>query len=117
LGLGEWFVSCDDISTHHYRSKVKSHLPSQVSTHPGLKAKGQIQPEESVRKCLQVIGCLDAETSGLLLSHNGDKERWKKQSVKMLQTLRRPFYYYSLGGLAIALFLYYIPYARKALAI
>lgn len=38
--------------------------------------KGQIQPEESVRKCLQVIGCLDAETSGLLLSHNGDKERW-----------------------------------------
>ncbi|KAF3017672.1 hypothetical protein E8E15_006997 [Penicillium rubens] len=38
--------------------------------------KGQIQPEESVIKCLQVIGCLDAETSGLLLSHNGDKERW-----------------------------------------
>ena len=38
--------------------------------------KGQIQPEESVRKCLQVIEHLDAETSGLLLSHNGDKERW-----------------------------------------
>jgi hypothetical protein len=38
--------------------------------------KGQIQPEESVRKCLQVIDRLDAETSGLFLSHNGDKERW-----------------------------------------
>jgi 23S rRNA-/tRNA-specific pseudouridylate synthase len=41
------FLSCDDIST-----------------------------EESVRKCLQVIERLDAETSGLLLSHNGDKQRW-----------------------------------------
>ena len=38
--------------------------------------KGQIQPEESVRKSLQVIERLDAETSGLLLSHNGDSERW-----------------------------------------
>ncbi|CAG8890055.1 unnamed protein product [Penicillium egyptiacum] len=38
--------------------------------------KGQIQPNESVRKCLQVIESLDAETSGLLLSHNGDKARW-----------------------------------------
>ncbi|CAI7588123.1 unnamed protein product [Penicillium glandicola] len=38
--------------------------------------KGQIQPEESVRKSLQVIERLDAETSGLLLSHNGDKGRW-----------------------------------------
>ncbi|KAJ5464897.1 uncharacterized protein N7458_000583 [Penicillium daleae] len=36
--------------------------------------KGQIQPEESVRKCLQVIKRLDAETSGLFLSHNGDKK-------------------------------------------
>lgn len=35
--------------------------------------KGQIQPEESVRKCLQVIERLDAETSGLLLSHNGNR--------------------------------------------
>lgn len=40
------------------------------------KLKGQIQPEESVRKSLQVIERLDAETSGLLLSHNGDKARW-----------------------------------------
>ncbi|RAL01156.1 SDR family oxidoreductase [Aspergillus ibericus CBS 121593] len=38
--------------------------------------KGQIQPEESVRKCLQVIERLDAEISGLLLSHNGDRIRW-----------------------------------------
>lgn len=38
--------------------------------------KGQILPEESVRKSLQVIERLDAETSGLLLSHHGDKERW-----------------------------------------
>lgn len=38
--------------------------------------KGQIQPEESVRKSLQVIERLDAETSGLLLSHHGDKTRW-----------------------------------------
>lgn len=37
--------------------------------------KGQIQPEESVRKCLQVIERLNPETSGLLLSHKGDK-RW-----------------------------------------
>ncbi|BAE66534.1 unnamed protein product [Aspergillus oryzae RIB40] len=38
--------------------------------------KGQIQPEESVRKSLQVIDRLDTESSGLLLSHNGDRERW-----------------------------------------
>jgi hypothetical protein len=38
--------------------------------------KGQIQPEESVRKCLQVIESLDAETSGLFLSHNGDRAKW-----------------------------------------
>lgn len=36
--------------------------------------KEQIQPEESARKCLQVIKRLDAETSGLFLSHNGDKK-------------------------------------------
>jgi hypothetical protein len=35
--------------------------------------KGQIQPEESVRKSLQVIERLDAETSGQLLSHNGNR--------------------------------------------
>ncbi|OGM42011.1 putative short-chain dehydrogenase [Aspergillus bombycis] len=38
--------------------------------------KGQIQPEESVRKSLQVIERLDDETSGLLLSHNGDRATW-----------------------------------------
>ncbi|KAJ5937538.1 Short-chain dehydrogenase/reductase SDR [Penicillium verhagenii] len=38
--------------------------------------KGQIQPEESVKKALQVINSLNAKTSGLLLSHNGDQERW-----------------------------------------
>ncbi|KAE8377127.1 hypothetical protein BDV26DRAFT_264246 [Aspergillus bertholletiae] len=38
--------------------------------------KEQLQPEESVRKCLQVIGRLDAETSGSFLSHHGDSERW-----------------------------------------
>ena len=38
--------------------------------------KGQIQPEESVRKGLQVIERLDSKTSGLLLSHNGDTARW-----------------------------------------
>ncbi|KAE8358886.1 hypothetical protein BDV27DRAFT_136984 [Aspergillus caelatus] len=38
--------------------------------------KGQTQPEESVRKSLQVIESLDAESSGFLLSHNGDKARW-----------------------------------------
>lgn len=38
--------------------------------------KGQIQPEESVRKCLQVIDRLDENSSGLLLSQNGDQERW-----------------------------------------
>ncbi|KAL4922822.1 hypothetical protein BDW62DRAFT_3327 [Aspergillus aurantiobrunneus] len=37
---------------------------------------GQIHSEESVRKSLQVIKRLDAESSGLLLSHNGDRERW-----------------------------------------
>ncbi|PWY93038.1 NAD(P)-binding protein [Aspergillus sclerotioniger CBS 115572] len=37
---------------------------------------GQIQPEESVRKVLQVIDGLNAESSGLLLSHNGDRESW-----------------------------------------
>ncbi|KAG0156286.1 hypothetical protein PDIDSM_3463 [Penicillium digitatum] len=38
--------------------------------------KGQIQPEESVRKSLQVIERLNSENSGLLLSHNGDRVRW-----------------------------------------
>jgi 16S rRNA U516 pseudouridylate synthase RsuA-like enzyme len=38
--------------------------------------KGQIRPEESVRKSLEVIGRLDAKTSGLLLSHNGIRGRW-----------------------------------------
>jgi 23S rRNA-/tRNA-specific pseudouridylate synthase len=38
--------------------------------------KGQIQPEESVSKCLQVIERLDEKSSGLLLSHHGDRERW-----------------------------------------
>jgi hypothetical protein len=38
--------------------------------------KGQILPEESVRKCLDVIERLDEKSSGLLLSHHGDRERW-----------------------------------------
>lgn len=38
--------------------------------------KGQIKPEESVRKSLEVIGRLDAKTSGLLLSHNGNRGTW-----------------------------------------
>ncbi|KAJ5171960.1 short-chain dehydrogenase [Penicillium capsulatum] len=38
--------------------------------------KGQVQPEESVTKCLQVIEGLNEKTSGLLLSHNGDQKRW-----------------------------------------
>jgi hypothetical protein len=38
--------------------------------------KGQIQPEESVRKCLQVIESLNAETSGMLLTHRGDRTSW-----------------------------------------
>ncbi|PCG89117.1 hypothetical protein PENOC_107970 [Penicillium occitanis (nom. inval.)] len=42
--------------------------------YPNLK--GKILPDESVRKCLQVIGNLDERSSGLLLSHNGDQERW-----------------------------------------
>ncbi|KAJ5106347.1 hypothetical protein N7456_003022 [Penicillium angulare] len=38
--------------------------------------KGQILPEESVSKCLQVIEHLDAKDSGLLLSQNGDQLNW-----------------------------------------
>lgn len=38
--------------------------------------KGRILPEESVRKCLEVIERLDEKSSGLLLSHHGDRERW-----------------------------------------
>ncbi|KAJ5363522.1 short-chain dehydrogenase [Penicillium cataractarum] len=38
--------------------------------------KGQIKPEESVRKSLKVIESLDAKTSGLLLSHNGNRGTW-----------------------------------------
>ena len=38
--------------------------------------KGQILPEESVKKCLKVIENLDESSSGLLVSHNGDQERW-----------------------------------------
>ena len=41
---------------------------------PGLT--GQIQPEESVRKGLRVIENLDAESSGLLLSQNGNQTNW-----------------------------------------
>ncbi|OQE27295.1 hypothetical protein PENSTE_c004G08199 [Penicillium steckii] len=37
---------------------------------------GQIQPEESVRKCLEIIELMSAKNSGLLLSHNGDQENW-----------------------------------------
>ncbi|KAJ5595019.1 short-chain dehydrogenase [Penicillium hispanicum] len=38
--------------------------------------KGQIQPEESVRKSLQVIERLNVETNGLFLSQNGVKGKW-----------------------------------------
>ena len=38
--------------------------------------KGQIKPEESVRKSLKVIERLDGKTSGLLLSHNGNRGTW-----------------------------------------
>ncbi|CEJ53655.1 hypothetical protein PMG11_00005 [Penicillium brasilianum] len=38
--------------------------------------KGQIQPEESVRKSLEVIGRLDSKASGFLLSHNGTRGKW-----------------------------------------
>lgn len=41
---------------------------------PGLK--GQIQPDESVRKGIQVIDNLDTESSGLLLSQNGNQTNW-----------------------------------------
>ncbi|KAI2745596.1 hypothetical protein DTO013E5_1708 [Penicillium roqueforti] len=41
---------------------------------PGLT--GQIQPEESVRKGLQVIEKLDGESSGLFLSQNGNQTNW-----------------------------------------
>ncbi|KAJ5726024.1 short-chain dehydrogenase [Penicillium malachiteum] len=37
---------------------------------------GQIQPEESVAKSIQVIANMDDESSGLLLSHNGNRENW-----------------------------------------
>lgn len=40
----------------------------------GPELKGQIRPKDSVRKGLQVIQRLNAETSGSFLSHNGD--RW-----------------------------------------
>lgn len=52
----------------------KAMLKQFQAADPALK--GQIQPEESVRKCLQVIESLDAETSGLFLSHNGDRAKW-----------------------------------------
>lgn len=35
--------------------------------------KGQIQPEESVRETLRVIDSMDAQSSGQLLSHHGNK--------------------------------------------
>lgn len=38
--------------------------------------KGQIQPEESVKKCLQVIENLNAGSSGSFVSHNGDRSSW-----------------------------------------
>ncbi|CAM1504949.1 Fc.00g025400.m01.CDS01 [Cosmosporella sp. VM-42] len=38
--------------------------------------KGQIEPEESVRKQLQVIASLDLDTSGSFLSHHGTKNTW-----------------------------------------
>ncbi|KAG2413847.1 hypothetical protein HFD88_003036 [Aspergillus terreus] len=52
----------------------KAMLKQFQAVEPELK--GQIQPEESVRRCLQVIERLDAETSGLFLSHNGDRVKW-----------------------------------------
>lgn len=44
------------------------------AVHPDLK--GQIQPEESVRKSLQTIQRLDAEMSGFLVSQNGNNTDW-----------------------------------------
>lgn len=38
--------------------------------------KGQIQPKESIEKCLQVIQSLDTKQSGTFLSHNGDVVNW-----------------------------------------
>ncbi|KAJ6031011.1 NAD(P)-binding protein [Penicillium herquei] len=38
--------------------------------------KGQIAPEESVAKGIQVIENMDEKSSGLLLSHNGNRENW-----------------------------------------
>lgn len=38
--------------------------------------KGQILPEESVRKSLKVIEGLDSEQSGSFVSHNGNRVNW-----------------------------------------
>jgi 23S rRNA-/tRNA-specific pseudouridylate synthase len=70
-------VDTDIIAGEKPSQVVQAHkitLKQFQAAEPELK--GQIQPEESVRKSLQVIERLDAETSGLLLSHNGDKARW-----------------------------------------
>ncbi|CRG83785.1 hypothetical protein PISL3812_01141 [Talaromyces islandicus] len=45
--------------------------------------KGQISPEESVGKCLQVIERLDAENSGLLLSQHGNTTKWLRIMQQM----------------------------------
>lgn len=37
---------------------------------------GQIRPEESVRKSLEVIEGLDSEKSGSFMSHNGNRVDW-----------------------------------------
>lgn len=53
---------------------IQAMLKSFQAIEPDLK--GQIQPEESVRKCLQVIKNLSEKESGLFMSQNGDQQSW-----------------------------------------
>ena len=77
FSLAAAMVDTDNITgekSSQVRQAQKVMLQQFQAAEPELK--GQIQPEESVRKSLQVIERLDAESSGFLLSHNGDKARW-----------------------------------------
>ncbi|GLI77790.1 hypothetical protein PoHVEF18_006084 [Penicillium ochrochloron] len=66
-----WVDTWEGEKPPHVKEGENFMLKQFQAVEPELK--GQIQPEESVRKSLQVIERLDAETSGQLLSHNGNR--------------------------------------------
>ncbi|KAL4876533.1 NAD(P)-binding protein [Aspergillus karnatakaensis] len=75
LALSPGWVDTSGGEKSEAEAQGDAYLLSRFQTvKPDLK--GQIEPEESVRKSLKVIEELDAEKSGTFVSHNGNTEDW-----------------------------------------